>query len=254
MWKLSKNTAVMKTETEKLNDQIGILKDEGEFKTGLLSLISHDFKEVFGSLLWLTEAVENGSITKDDFFKLLPRINQDAKKNLQTLSDIGAWLGTQKDQFEPKNSNISVLELFLHLQEEFEDKLHEKKIYFDFKKDENLFFQGDSVLISYALNKILDNAIRYSSEGKIIFLKASETNTTINLSITDQGIGMNSETQKSIFMFQGPVFKATDGQIGAGLSLKIAKYFVSLMQGKIVVDSTENVGTEISIILPKIKK
>lgn len=244
----------MKTETEKLIDQIGILKDAGEFKTELLSLISHDFKEVLGSLLWMTEAVENGSISKEDFFRLLPRINQDAKKNLQTLSDTGEWLRTQTDHFELKNSDISVLDLFIQLQKEFKLKLDGKKIDFQFKGDENLIFQNDSFLILYVLKKFLDNAIKYSHMHKAIYFDAFKKNNTITLALIDSGVGMNLDTQKSVFNFHGPVFQGTKGEIGAGLSLKIAKNFVSLTQGKIEVDSTENAGTTISIILPEIEK
>lgn len=244
----------MKTEIEKLTKKLHKLQEESGFKAELLSLISHDFKEVFGSLLWMTEAVENGSLSKDEFFKLLPRINQDAKKNLQTLSDTGEWLRTQMDGFQRKDSQIFVLDLFIQLQDEFSEKLDEKKINFEFKGDESLVFQNDNFLIFYILKKLLDNAIKYSHMYKAIFFEAYERSKTITLSIVDHGMGMDLETQKLLFSFEGPVFQGTKEEIGAGLSLKIAKNFVSLTQGEIEVDSAENVGTTISIILPKIEK
>ncbi|EGV44564.1 HAMP domain-containing histidine kinase [Bizionia argentinensis JUB59] len=237
----------MKPEIEKL-------EEASRFKTELLSLISHDFKDVFGSLLLMTEAVENSTISKDDFFNLLPKINQDAKKNLQTLSDTGEWLRTQMDDFEPKKSNIFVLELFTALQKDFKDKLNEKKLDFLFKGDENIVFQNDNFLISYILKKILDNAIKYSFLEKTIYFEVFENINTITLSIVDFGMGMDLETQKLLFSFEGPVFHGTREEIGAGLSLKIAKKFVTFVHGELEVDSTENVGTTISIILSKIEK
>lgn len=63
-------------------------------------------------------------------------------------------------------------------------------------------------------------------------------------------MGMTKANSDLLFTFQGPVFIGTKGEIGAGLSLHIAKKFVLLLHGKIEVDSTENVGTKATIYLP----
>lgn len=244
----------MKTEIEKLTEEIERLREENQLKTGWISLISHDFKENFGSLAWITEALENETISKEDFFKLLPRLRQDAKKNLQTVTDTSEWLRTQMNGFEQIKSEIFVLDLFIKLRNEFEVKLKDKKIDFQFKGDESLVFQNDNILVFFILKKLLDNAIKYSHSDNPIYFEALKENKTIILSIIDSGAGMPPEIQKLLFTFPSPVFQGTNGEIGAGLSLKIARNFVSLLQGKIEVESAKNVGTTISISLPQIEK
>lgn len=244
----------MKSKIKKLTAEIERLQEQNELKTGWISLITHDFKEFFGSLLWLIDAVENEIITKDEFFKLIARSKQDAKKNLQTVTDTNEWVRTQLNDFELKKSRIFVLDLFIQLRNEFEVKLSNKKIDFQFKGDESLAFENDNFLIFFVLKKFLDNGIKYSHSQSVIYFEAIEVNNTVILSIIDQGVGMAQSTQELLFTFQSPVFQGTEKEIGAGLSLKIAKNFVYLVHGKVEIESTENVGTKISMILPLIEK
>ncbi|MFD2788552.1 Signal transduction histidine-protein kinase BaeS [Arenibacter antarcticus] len=237
-----------------LTTEIERLQEENNLKKDWISLITHDHKEAFGSLLWIIEALESGVMSKDDFFKLLPRIKQDAQKNLQTITDTSEWIKTQMNGFEPKKSKIFVLDLFIQLRKEFEEKLGDKNIDLQFKGDESLVLHNDELLLLFILKKLIDNAIKYSQPNEAVQFEAVEVNNTIILSITDHGLGMTEETRESLFTFQSPVFQGTKGEIGAGLSLKIAKNFVSLLHGKIEVVLTENVGTKIAVFLPRIEK
>ncbi|MDX1326603.1 MAG: HAMP domain-containing sensor histidine kinase [Arenibacter sp.] len=242
----------MSAEIKELNAEIDRLKREIELKNGWISLLSHDFREVFGNLSFLTEGAINGSISQEDFFKLLPRIAQDAKKNLQTVTDTSQWIKTQVDGFRPQIAEISVKGLFLQLQKEFEEYLAEKNIAFELKGEGNLSFNGDSFLVFFMLKKILNNAIKFSHPGKPIYFGATKENGKLVLSVTDFGIGMDAMTQDTIFTFEGPKFQGTNGEVGAGLSLKIVREFVLLMQGEVKVDSTEEVGTKVTITIPEI--
>ena len=240
-------------QNKKLTAEVERLQEQNELKTGWISLLTHDFKEAFGSLLWTIEAVENETISKDDFFKLLTQIKQDAKKNLQTVTDTSEWLRTQMKDFELKKSKIFVLDLFIKLRKDFEAKLKQKDIDFQFIGDESLIFHNDNLLIHYILSKFTDNAIKYSHKKSVIHFEAKKAeDNTLVLSIIDEGVGMAISTQESLFTFQNAVFHGTEKEIGAGLRLKIARNFVYMIHGKVEVESTENVGTKISIILPLI--
>ncbi|GGW30176.1 sensor histidine kinase [Arenibacter certesii] len=237
-------------EVEELKAEIKRLKQENELKTGWISLLSHDFKEIFGNIMWLTEGIENESISKEDYFKLLPRITQDAKKSLQTVNDTSTWLKTQMNNFEPQSIALVAQDLFFQLKETFEVELKAKEIDLLYKGDESVTFKNDPFLVFFILKKLVNNAIKFSDSGKRIHFEIDRKNEDVVLSIVDYGMGMNLETKKSLFSFEGPIFQGTNGEVGAGLSLKIVRKFVSLMQGEIEVVSTENVGTKISIMLP----
>ena len=228
------------------------LEHEINFKNGLISILSHDSKEIFGNFLFLIEALEQKTISEEDFFKLLPQVKSDARKNLQTAQDSTAWLKTQYGEFNIKPVKIMVMDLFHHLEENYAAKLKEKNIKFYFKGDPNAFLTTDRLLLEYVLDKILNNAVKYSLPEQDIYLQYFTENSEDIISVVDFGTGIGEKYLCAIFNYDNPVFNGTAGEIGVGLSLKIVKNFVSLMHGNIKIISTENKGTTVSIFLPKI--
>lgn len=230
------------------------LKNENNLLTGWISLISHDTKQIFGSLQWIIEAYESNMINKDDFFNMLPQIKKDAKKSLQTAIDTSDWLKTQFGNFKPKQDVLNAFDLYEQLKQEFDNKLLKKELSFEFKGDAELSIISDKVLLMFILRKIVDNAIKYSNPGKNINFTISKEGNEILLSIVDFGTGIVGNHLKSIYSFENPVFQGTAGEIGAGLGLKIVQSFVFLVDGSIEIDSLENEGTKVNIRLPQIDK
>ncbi len=115
--------------------------------------------------------------------------------------------------------------------------------------------KGDKDKVKQILNNLLDNAIKYSlSRGKIaIYLKSRTLNNIdslpydinhIQVSICDQGIGINPEKMKNIMTF--PLERRTDkntNKRGVGLGLPIAKSLVECMGGKFSLSSQYKKGT-----------
>lgn len=228
------------------------LETESNFKSGIISLLSHDSIEIFSSLLWLTEALDEKTISQEDFFKLLPQIKLDAKKNLQTIKDSTKWLKTQLGKYDFKMVEINVEDLFQGLKNKYADLLKKKNINFEVKGNRNQAIKTDQMVLEYILDKILNNAIKYSLHGQNIFLEYSTDENNNIFSITDFGKGISENNLNSILTFDNIVFEGTDGERGAGLSLKIVDNFVSLMNGSLKIISSENKGATVSVFLPQI--
>ena len=227
------------------------LENEINFKNGLISILSHDSKELFGTFLWLTEELEQNTISEEDFFKLLPQVKRDAQKNLQTIQDSIAWLKTQYGEFKIKPVKIMVTDLFHYLEEKYAARLKEKNIKFYFKGDQNAFLTSDRMLLEYVLDKIFNNAVKYSLPGQDVCLQVNTEDDQVELSIIDSGTGIHEKYLPLIYTYGNPIFLGTAGEKGAGLSLKIVKNFISLLHGNIQIISTENSGTTVSLLLRK---
>lgn len=241
----------MNDQINELQLKIERLENEISFKNGLISILSHDSKEMFGNFLWLVEALEDKIIVEEDFFKLLPQVKTDARKNLQTIQDSTAWLKTQYGDFQIKPAKILIIDLFHHFEEKYAVKLKEKNIKFYFKGDPNAFLITDRFLLENVLDKIFNNAIKYSWPGQDIYFEQVTEGDQVMLSVVDYGTGMNEKYLSAIYNFDSPVFQGTSGEKGVGLSLKIVKNFVSLLRGNIQITSAENGGTTVSLILSK---
>lgn len=227
------------------------LENEINFKNGLISILSHDSKELFGTFLWLIEELEQKTISEEDFFKLLPQVKKDARKNLQTIQDSVAWLKTQYGEFKIKPVKIMVMDLFHYLGEKYAAKLEEKNIKFYFKGDQNAFLTSDRLLLEYVLDKIFDNAVKYSFPGQDVYLQEVIEGDQVILSVIDSGTGINEKYLPAVYTYGNPVFLGTAGEKGVGLSLKIVKNFISLLNGNIQIISTEDKGTTVSLFLHK---
>ncbi|MGE8512566.1 MAG: sensor histidine kinase [Chryseobacterium culicis] len=228
------------------------LENEINFKNGLISILSHDPKELFGTFLWLIEELEQKTLSEEDFFKLLPQVKRDAQKNLQTIQDSNAWLKTQYGDFKIKPVKIMVMDLFHYLKEKYAAKLKEKNIQFYFKGDHNVFLTSDRLLLEYVLDKIFNNAVKYSFVGQDIYLQATTEGDQVVLSVIDSGTGIEEKYLSTIYNYGSPIFLGTAGEKGVGLSLKIVKNFISLLKGNIQITSAENKGTTVSLFLHKI--
>lgn len=227
------------------------LENEINFKNGLISILSHDSKELFGTFLWLIEELEQKTISEEDFFKLLPQIKRDARKNLQTIQDGITWLKTQYGEFKIKPVTIMVMDLFHYLEEKYTVKLKEKNVKFYFKGDHNAFLTSDRLLLEYVLDKIFNNAVKYSLPGQDIYFQAVTEGDQVVLSVIDSGTGINEKYLSGIYNYDNPIFLGTAGEKGVGLSLKIVKKFISLLHGNIQIISAENKGTTVSLFLRK---
>lgn len=223
------------------------LENEISFRNGLISILSHDSKEMFGNFLWLIEALEDKTIGTEDFFNLLPQLKSDALKNLQTIKDSTSWLKTQYGDFKIQPVKILLIDLFRHFEEKYAARLKEKNITFYFKGDPNIFLTTDRLLLEYVVDKIFDNAVKYSLPGQAVYLEGASGDDQAVLSVTDSGTGMNEKHVSSVYTYESPVFLGTSGEKGVGLSLKIVKNFVSLMHGNIQIVSAENKGTTVSL-------
>ncbi|MCL2815804.1 MAG: HAMP domain-containing histidine kinase [Oscillospiraceae bacterium] len=119
-------------------------------------------------------------------------------------------------------------------------------------------FRGNEEMLSHVWLNLLDNAIKYSSEGGEISVGSREARkmnpagsieNVTEVKITDNGIGMDEKTLKHIFekFYQGDAARSDSGN---GLGLPLVKRIVSLCGGRISVQSEPEKGTSFYIYLP----
>jgi signal transduction histidine kinase len=111
----------------------------------------------------------------------------------------------------------------------------------------------DRDAIAEAVWNLTDNAVRYSGSAKDILVRLEQVNGTIQVSVTDQGIGLNPEETERIFE---KFYRVSNGLVhnvrGSGLGLTIAKHIVEAHGGKITVESQPDRGSTFTIHIPSI--
>jgi signal transduction histidine kinase len=112
-------------------------------------------------------------------------------------------------------------------------------------------FVGDERKIKQILLNLLSNAVKFTPEGGRIDLKARQVDGSVEISVSDTGIGIAPDDQATIF----EEFRQVGGdhahkKEGTGLGLTLAKKFVELHAGRIWVESEVGKGSRFIFTLP----
>ena len=110
---------------------------------------------------------------------------------------------------------------------------------------------GDTVRLEQMLTNLISNAIKFSGDGEEVRVFSQIQNGNWNVIVEDQGIGIPADDTPKLFQRFFRATNATDAQIqGTGLGLFVCKAIIEGHNGDIFVESEENVGTKIHVMIP----
>jgi two-component system sensor histidine kinase CiaH len=169
-------------------------------------------------------------------------------KNLLTLAR------SDSDQIEVKKESFRVDQLLVEIMQQYEEIVAYQEKSLVLNAAGPVSFLGDRERIHQLIVILLDNAIKFTSEGGEIRLSCSQSHSTIILQVEDSGIGISEKDIPRIFdrFYQGD--KSRTGVEGTGLGLSIAKWIIDKHNGKVKVTSSLGKGTLFEITFPKNKR
>jgi len=130
----------------------------------------------------------------------------------------------------------------------------EKSIKLSYSAEHGIEVEGDPSRLKQVVVNLLDNAIRYTSEGGSILVSAGRRNGSAVLTVADNGAGIPPEALPHVFERFYRADKARSRYSGgAGLGLSIVNAICAAHRGDIDVSSTEGVGTTMTVLLPLAK-
>ncbi|HYH74903.1 MAG TPA: HAMP domain-containing sensor histidine kinase, partial [Candidatus Saccharimonadales bacterium] len=109
----------------------------------------------------------------------------------------------------------------------------------------------DKENIRMVLENLVDNASKYSGEGKTITIRVGADDRTASIAIIDQGVGIKPEDTEKLFLKFSRIDNPLSAEVGGtGLGLYWAKKIVDLHRGRISVTSIEGEGSTFTVVLP----
>jgi two-component system, OmpR family, phosphate regulon sensor histidine kinase PhoR len=118
-----------------------------------------------------------------------------------------------------------------------------------------VWIEADADAVRQALRNLVDNAIKYSAGRKRVAVRLAEIDGPVEISVSDQGIGVPAEDREKIFeaFFRSPEAVRHDPK-GVGLGLKIVKHIMDAHGGTIDLRSEPGTGTTFTLKFPKRRK
>lgn len=223
-------------------------KQLSEVKNDFINNITHEFKTPISTISIALEGLENFDLLKDEtkkkqYLKIsneqLGRLNQMVEKLLETTI-------LKTDQFELKKESVNLSELIKNMTEKYQFSNRDKSISLTVEND--IYFKVDEFHFENALNNILDNAIKYG--GNRIIIKVLSTKKNIEISIKDNGNGIENKYKQKIFdqFYRIPTGNVHDVK-GFGIGLYYTKNIVEKHGGKVFVSENKKGKVVFKIIL-----
>ncbi|MDA0677479.1 MAG: HAMP domain-containing sensor histidine kinase, partial [Chloroflexi bacterium] len=230
------------------------LEEANQAKSRFLSMVSHELKTPLTSITTFAILLQkrlSDSLGEREVkhFDALVRNSGRLKVLIDDLLDVSASAsGELRLSMEQVVVSEVVNEAVLAVQPITDSREQELSISID---DPNARFAADPVRIQQVIVNLLSNASKYSPEGSVIELSVTSELDIVCFKITDHGMGISEEDQKSLFStFFRTQEAVSSGISGTGLGLVIVRSIVEGHGGTVRLESSVGVGTSVYVEMP----
>ena len=250
----TRNAAGQITGVLVLFHDISELKKVDQVRRDFVANVSHELRTPLSILRGYIETLLDTPKTSDEELTRILRIMERHSGRLELLVEDLLTLA-QLESASP-HLQIGTVDLSSFLPEivsDWERKLISKQLNIVVDVPAGLSpVCADRTRLQEALHNLLDNAVKYSRENGQIRVSARQHNGDIELSVSDDGIGIAKEDLPRIFerFYRGDKARSGDNIRGTGLGLAIVKHVAQLHGGRVEAESELERGTTIRVLLP----
>ncbi len=237
----------------KLQESEEQLQELNASKDKFFSIISHDLKNPFQGLLGYSEilARDIDMLSKDEIKEVAGDFHENAQNVFKLLENLLQWSRIQRGviEFEPTEVDIDTLiRMNIDL---LNGTARQKQITLAKESEPGTIAYADANMVNTVIRNLMTNSVKFTSSGGKISVRAERTGDEIEVSITDDGVGMTDEVQAKIFKIDSHhTTKGTANEKGTGLGLILCKDLVEKNHGHIWVKSNPGEGTTFFFTLP----
>jgi len=243
--------AMVEKRTSELNQALQKEKDLVDMKSKFVSVASHEFRTPLSTISLAAESVRNHfhQLGADDVKRKLLKIEDQAAHMTSLLEDVLTMGKSDAGKIKVKLVSLDLHEFVTTLIDEVRSVAKvPRKMDLKFTSTLGTVSLDDKLFRNVFVN-LLTNAIKFSPEDSVVFVRISDTSDGIEIQVEDQGIGIDQDELNTVFEAFHRGSNASNIQ-GTGLGLSITKKAVDLMRGTIRVDSVLNKGTTFTVKLP----
>lgn len=261
---LNKNYAVLNAELtesinriQHINNDLILSKVKAEesdnLKSAFLANISHEIRTPMNAIVGFSEFLLQPGASKKERDRYIDIIRASSQQLLSVISDIVDISKIEAGQISVESRLVDINKLMNELLLTYKKLIGDKNLklhLFTDRPDSLLQIQTDGNRIRQIFCNLLNNAMKFTKEGKIEFGYTTKEN-FIEFYVKDSGIGIAPKDQSFVFK-RFTQAKATEGKLigGNGLGLSISKALVEKLGGTIHLDSELGIGSSFVFTIP----
>jgi signal transduction histidine kinase len=229
------------------------LEEAQNIKSNFLAHMSYELRNPLNSVIGFSELLEKeyqGPLNQEQH-QYIHNILTASEHLMEIINDILDITVIEAGGLSIDATNFNLSELIDNVVKKYQDKITQKSIRVEVDCQEGPHIVlGDERRIQHSVSNLLSNAVKFTDNDGSIHIKTSQDDKNYYISIQDDGVGIERDEIDEIFekFYTGSNVKRGSG---AGLGLSLVKSFIEIHGGKIVVNSTIDIGTTITCELPK---
>lgn len=235
-----------------VEDKIRSLEDTNRSQQLLIGALTHELKTPMTAIIGFSDSLLTMPLSEDKRAEALQQIHQAARRT-ERLSQKMMQLIALGHEEELEKKPVDVRELFEQVSLAAQESVQQAglSLALDIQPEAGRLL-GDADLLHSALSNLVDNAIKASSPGKAITLRASREDQNMVLTVTDQGRGIPQDELPRLTQPFYRVDKARSRKLGgAGLGLALCRLVAQAHGGQLRIESELGQGTMVSLSLPQ---
>jgi signal transduction histidine kinase len=244
------NARAQSREINKLNSK---LKKANADKDRFISILSHDLKNPFNSMLGFLDLLTNDLhiLEKDKIEHFLKFLNEVTRSAYKLLEDLLEWARVQTGSFPFEPVYFPFRDVCQEVSGLLYANAKAKEVKVVCNKKEDIMVYADQEMLKTILRNLVSNAIKFSHHGDEVFITAESGETGVVVCVIDKGVGIDPQKVDKLFVITEIIStKGTSNETGTGLGLILCKEFVEAHGGKIWVESEIGNGSKFSFTLP----
>ncbi len=225
-------------------------------KSQFLATMSHEIRTPLNGLMGLCQILELQTeelkIT-EPLKRTIQQIYFSGEKLSLLVADILLFSDIERKIIAVKKKTVKISEILSEALSSSKEKAENKGVKFSIKNDKNITgeINTDPLLLGEVLNKVIDNAIKFTPANKQVTLNVYPEDSFTVFKIKDDGIGIPQKYSERIFeSFAIGADVYSRPQEGSGLGLAISQKLIELLNGKIRFDSIIGIGSCFEVCIP----
>ncbi len=239
------------------NKELLVAKEMAEagdkLKTAFLNNISHEVRTPLNGILGAAALMSDPNATPQERTEMTEIISVATQRLLRTITQYMDISLLSSNNMAVYKEDVKLKTLIDPLLGEFDAACRQKDINFVRDLSDNLescTIETDKSLLMKVLHHLLDNAVKFTKNGKVVFGCRCEK-TEIAFYVSDTGIGIDPAAQARVFTeFMQEDSSNVRRYEGSGLGLAICKHIIDLLGGRIWFETEKNKGSVFHFVIP----
>ncbi len=222
-------------------------------KNRFFSLLAHDLKSPFSTLITVTDYYKKSAATFDEteMRKFLDHIYEVSVNTYNLLENLLDWSRSQAGILEVNILDFDLKSVVRKNSYLISTRAREKDIHVDYDCPDGIIARADPDMISTVIRNLLGNAVKFTSRAGKVTLTCRREGDAVVVSVEDTGIGMTSAELDKLFRLDAHLSKqGTEHEKGTGLGLILCREFVEKNHGDLHADSKKGKGSRFVFSIP----